>query len=94
MNRREFVRGLLATAVAVPVAKVAVTGALRQPAAYFLGEDGFWAVAQDGAMIEISEGAKLKVLRDCLLPGLWEIAGRYPAFERQWEKIFADVESA
>lgn len=35
----------------------------------------------------------LAQIRDLLLPGLWGISGKYPMIERQWPKVFRQIDS-
>jgi hypothetical protein len=35
----------------------------------------------------------LSQIRDLLLPGLWGVSGKYPMIERQWPKIFKQLDS-
>jgi hypothetical protein len=79
MNRRSFIKGLLAATAAAPIARVAPALA-EIPVGYWVGDDGLYCI-------------RLQMLREALLPGLWEIACTTQTTERVWTEAFKDVES-
>lgn len=80
MNRREFIKGILAAAAAAPVAKAVAADSLITVSPTFMYSQEFtWVVG---------ETVRMQSLREALMPGLRQLAMNNESITRQWDKVF------